>query len=372
MAHMRRRVTSIVIAVAVIAAAGIWYAPPQLPNFMKPAAVAQPATLTGPFTATYDFLSPTLGWALVIDYSALNTRFFIFHTVDGAARWSKQYFGKARGDQPYLHFFDPSNGFAYAGFSYRTVDGGQHWQQIRVPGTQPYVSFANPTDGWALTFVGGTQRIYRTSNGGGTWLDAGPAPVAPGSVLPVLEPQTSTFTDGCDGWIGAAASDAPAVVFATIDCGNTWQRMSLLSPDVQGTRYHTAVRQVPGNSYIAFVSDEAGHVLGAFQTSDWGITWHGVPFPTRVSAPEAVSFADPDHWWILDVGSIYTTENAGSLWTHVFGSGVPSGWQFDLGGALDPYHAWGILNLTAKPQVAGLAMTSDGGAHWELVSAPQP
>lgn len=364
-----RRLSVIVTAVAVIAAAGIWYAKPQLPSLLRPVAVTQPATLTGPFTATYDFLSPTLGWALVVDYSALNTRFFVFHTVDGALHWSKQYVGRARGDQPYLHFFDVNHGFAYAGFSYRTVDGGAHWQQIKVPGSQPYVSFASPTDGWAQSVVGSSQRMYRTVDGGRTWNELGAAPGGSGSVLPVLKPQTATFNSGCDGWMGASGS--PAIVFATADCGATWRPIALLSADVPGARYQTAARLVPGDSVVAFVSDGAGHVLGAFQSSDSGDSWRGVPFPTRVSAPEAVSFTDPQHWWILGGGAIYTSENAGSLWTHVFGSGLPSGWQFDLGGAIDSYHAWGILTLTARPQVAGLALTSDGGAHWELVSAPQ-
>ena len=57
------------------------------------------------------------------------------------------------------------------------------------------------------------------------------------------------------------------------------------------------------NLVVAFVSDSAGHVLSAFSTADHGDTWRGVPFPTRVSAPEAVSFVDAQHWWILGSGS---------------------------------------------------------------------
>ena len=87
---------------------------------------------------------PTTGWALVIDYSAFTTRFFVFHTTDGAAHWYKQYAGKARGDRPYLHFFDALHGFAYAGFSYRTVDGGAHWRVMNVPGSQPYRELRQP------------------------------------------------------------------------------------------------------------------------------------------------------------------------------------------------------------------------------------
>jgi hypothetical protein len=372
MAQTRRRLSVIGASVAVIAAAGIWYASPQVPAVLSDVSLPGPSTLTGPFTATYDFVTPSLGWAVVVDYSALTTRFFIFHTTDGAAHWYKQYVGKAKGDRPYLHFFDAGNGFAYVGFSYRTVDGGAHWQPVRVPGSQPYVSFATPTDGWAQSARAGAQRIYRTADGGVSWKEAGAAPVAPGSVLPVLEPQTSTFNLGCEGWVGASAINSPAIVFATADCGATWQPIALLANDIPGSRYQTAVRLIAGSLVIAFVSDGSGHVLGAFETSGAADSWRGVPLPTALSAPEAVSFADPDHWWILGAGAVYTSENGGVLWTHVTASGLPGGWNFDLGGAVDPYHAWGILTSTARSQVAGLATTSDGGAHWKLVSAPQP
>ena len=367
-----RRLAVIGAALAITAVAGIWYANPQPPWSLSPVSVAQPSALTGPFTPTYDFITPSTGWALVVDYSALTTRFFVFHTTDGAAHWYKQYVGRARGDRPYLHFFDANHGFAYAGFSYRTVDGGAHWRAIRVPGSQPYVNFANPTDGWAQTFKAGSQHLYRTGDGGHTWREIDAAPPESGSAQPFLEPQTSTFDGGCEGWLGAAAIGSPAVVFVTFDCGASWRAIGLMSPDVAGTRYQSAVRRVTGTSVIAFVSDGAGHVLGAYLTADGGDIWRGLPFPTRLSVPEAVSFVDPDHWWILGAGSLYTSNNGGGLWTHVHESGLPDDWQLDIGGAIDRYHAWAIMTSSQKTQVSRLAMTEDGGAQWEMVSAPVP
>lgn len=372
MGRTARHLSVIATAVAVIAIAGIWYSGPVLPSFVRQVASDQPSALTGPFTATYDFLTPTQGWAVVVDYSALNTRFFIFHTDDGAAHWYKQYFGHAKGDRPYLHFFDGNNGFAYVGLSYRTVDGGAHWYPIRVPGSQPYVSFASATYGWAQWTRAGAQYLYRTYDGGTTWTDMGVVPAAD-SVLPVLEPQTATFSGGgCEGGMGAATSGSPATVFITNDCGGSWVSTALLAPDVAGTTYETAVRVVPGDSMMAFVSDGSTQVVGAFMTFDGGETWRGVPFPTRLSAPEAVSFVDLDHWWILGAGSIYTSEDGGALWVPVHEAGIPPGWQLEVGGAIDAYRAWGILSSSSNPQVSRLAMTADGGAHWQTVSAPEP
>lgn len=369
MGKTARHLSVIATAVAVIAIAGIWYSGPVLPSLVRQSAV-QPSTLTGPFTPTYDFLTPSLGWALLVDYSALNTRFFIFRTDDGAANWSKQYVGHAKGDRPYLHFFDANNGFAYAGFSYRTVDGGAHWQPIRVPGSQPYVTFASATYGWAQWSHAGAQSLYRTYDGGRSWTALG-VPTSADSVRPLLEPQTATFASGnCQGGIGASASGSAATVFITNDCGNSWTSTALLKPDLPGVVYQTAVRPIPGDSLIAFVSDAATHVIGAFMTSDGGDSWRGVPFPARVSVPEAVSFVDLDHWWILGGGSIYTSDDAGVLWEHVRAAGIPVGWQLEVGGAVDAYRAWGILRSDTNSQVSRLAMTSDGGAQWIAVSVP--
>jgi len=172
--------------------------------------------------------------------------------------------------------------------------------------------------------------------------------------------------------MGAAATSSPAVVFATVDCGASWRSIALPSPIVAGDRYETAVAGIPGGSVIAFVSDGAGNVLSAFMTSDGGTNWRRMPFPTRLPGPEALSFVDAEHWWIVSAGAIYTSGNAGILWTHVRGSGAPEGWQLDIGQAMDAYHAWGILTSTSKSQVSRLAMTVDGGSHWSVVSAPQP
>ena len=373
MARTWHRLGVIATAVAIIAAAGVWYADPQLPLLPGQPTAAQPSALNAPFSVTYEFLTPGLGWALVVDYSALTTRFFVFHTIDGGNTWEKQYVGKARGDRPYLHFYDAEHGFAYAGYSYRTLDGGAHWRAIRVPDSQPYVAFATPVDGWSQSFKTGSPRIYRTRDGGMHWLEDGAGPPASESVRVVVEPQTSTFDGDCNGWFGAASVNFPAV-YATADCGENWQPISLLTAvnvDYEA-HYQTAPRMVPGNSVMTFVSDDSGHVLAAFISSDAGVHWRGVSFPAALTAPENISFLDAGHWWIVAGGSIYATDSAGRAWTRLEASGIPAGWSFVAGKTVDALHAWGIVSPDARPQVSALAATSDGGLHWMMQTSPRP
>jgi photosystem II stability/assembly factor-like uncharacterized protein len=367
-----RRLAVIGAALATTAVAGIWYANPQAPWLLSQVSVERPSALTGPYTPTYDFITPSTGWALVVDYSALTTRFFVFHTTDGAAHWYKQYVGKARGDRPYLHFFDANHGFAYAGFSYRTVDGGAHWRQIKVPGPQPYVTFASPTDGWAETFKAGSQHLYRTGDGGNTWILAGAAPPSSEELQPLAEVgQSSRFRESGEGWLGAIHQLAPTV-FVTADGGATWQPVELF-PTFGTDYYDTMVRLIPGRAVVAFVSDGMGHQLGALLSLKDGSSWAGLSFPFVDLSPDELTFVDADHWWLFHSGSVYTTDDGGRSWLYLHELAFPgSTWRSDHARGIDHQHAWWALTSTANSEVSALVMTSDGGEHWGMVTAPQP
>src|SRR5690242_3738310 len=87
----RRGTVVIAAAVATMLIAGFIYLRGAPPPAHPAAGSTTFPTLTGPYAATYDFLTPSLGWALVVDYSILNTQFWVFKTVDGASRWRQQF-----------------------------------------------------------------------------------------------------------------------------------------------------------------------------------------------------------------------------------------------------------------------------------------
>ena len=376
MQRTRQRLIVIVAAVAIIAVAGVWALRPQAltPTPTGPVASAAFRAMSGPYSATYDFITPSLGWALVVEYTTLSTRFFVFKTTDGATHWQKQYVGQAEGDVTYLHFFDTRNGFLYAGLAYRSTDGGDHWQRVGVPGRDVSVTFASPTVGWAEVF--GTEpspRLYGTVDGGQTWTQVGITPPASELLQPVAEGgQTSRFRASGEGWLGAIHQPAPTV-FVTADGGATWQTIELYA--TFGTDYYDAtVRLIPGTAVVAFLSADNGRPLGASISSDGGASWTGLAFPPVGGvSPGELTFVDGDHWWLFDSGSVYTTDDSGRSWLYLHDLAfLSSSWTSVSARAIDRGHAWWALTSTANSEVGALAMTSDGGEHWEMVNAPQP
>jgi photosystem II stability/assembly factor-like uncharacterized protein len=367
----------IAAAIAVIVVAGVFYI-----HSVVPAPTAAPTSphipvMSGPYAATYDFLTPSLGWALILDYGTFgttpSTRFWVFKTTDGARKWQQQYEGVAEGGRSYLRFFDSDHGFAYAGLSYRTEDGGAHWDTIEVPGSTPYVTFATPTLGWAADFEVGSQRLYKTTDGGLAWMLL-PSKRPAASVLePNLEIQSSPFRENGEAWLGAGSFPDP-IVYLTVDGGANWRTITTPVPSAapSGPGYATGARLVPGGGVLVLASDETGRLLGAFFSSDRGGSWREVTFPVAIKTSDDLSFVDATQWWLLQAGQLYKTTDEGITWTHVSPVGLPDGWSLQAARAIDAQHAWWSMVSSASSTVSALAMTSDGGSHWTTVNVPQP
>jgi photosystem II stability/assembly factor-like uncharacterized protein len=369
----RRAVPLMAAAIAAILVAGILYvrSVPPAPN--GPQAPRIPV-MSGPYTATYDFVTPLLGWSLVLDYSSFSTNYWIFKTTDGARHWDVQHAGQAEGGRTYIHFFDELHGFAYAGISYRTVDGGAHWLTIEgAPGATPYITFASPTRGWAVGFEVGSQHLYTTSDGGATWTRLPTDLPTPAAFEPVTEIQSSAFRDTGEGWVGAGYLPSP-VVFLTLDGGTSWRELAISSSlgTPRGAGYLTSARLVPGDAVLVLVSDDSAHVLGAFLSGNRGVSWRQVTFPIAVSTFDDLAFVDATNWWTLRSGHIWTTPNAGLNWTQLAAVGLPDGWRYEGARVIDARHAWWWMVSSFKSTNSALAMTSDGGEHWTMVNSPQP
>jgi photosystem II stability/assembly factor-like uncharacterized protein len=184
------------------------------------------------------FPDRTHGWYVATETAGSGPKdFSLYRTDDGGAQWARieavDYghsadHGLIRGGRAIgLHFTDAENGWLIQGSVVmedavlsRTTDGGSSWQQITLPQPSGDPSSLSdievPTvfpDGTAAVsafrgFLGGTEYVYRSSDGGRTWSEP---------VRLQLPPRVIAFADSSNWWRAAGSLAA-----RTSDGGRNW------------------------------------------------------------------------------------------------------------------------------------------------------
>src|SRR3981189_1922781 len=87
----RRAMPLIAAALTAIVVASVLYLHPSVPPPPGKQApkVTKPLRLSNQYSATYDFVTPSLGWALVLGRGPEPVRFSVYRTSDAANHWSK-------------------------------------------------------------------------------------------------------------------------------------------------------------------------------------------------------------------------------------------------------------------------------------------
>jgi len=257
----------------------------------------------------------------------------------------------------------------------RTLDSGQHWQDVTpVAGSIASGTFLNADIGWVVGYVteGASdplpaEPLHRTLDGGRAWQQL--ATVPNGCAL--------DFVDPLHGWcdvIGAAAGSESVSLTRTVDGGSTWSLVSRTGVDPEGS--------TPGalpfgcDKAIAFTSPAVGWAAGycsggpahLYTTLDSGRTWEllpPVPVPTGAPVPEGEGLTTPvvagaEVALAVEIGgrpgatAIDVSPDGGMTWRTQWVPGAPQSWSVDL---VDPTH-WRLTDGTV------LLATDDAGAHW--------
>jgi photosystem II stability/assembly factor-like uncharacterized protein len=376
----RRAIPLIAAALTVSVVAGLLYLrSAALSSSPFAPATSGPPQLRG-YDATYDFVSPDVGWALVAESApdGVARHFWVFKTVDHAQHWRAQLNGQAPSGWMEIRFTDAAKGvvtFYYGSVTaYLTSDAGAHWRLLDLPRYTFGLTFADADHGWALAFdtTELSNGLFSTVDGGRTWTRRVWPPDA--NVISIGGPGELTFKPGGEGWLGSR--DPQPTLFVTDDGGSAWARVQIAGPfssnPSQARRYFVArLMLLPKRGLIAVVGDEFGFGA-AFVTFDSGRTWRWVAEPPSRTTLADLSFVDDGHWWVSRYGELFKTSDGGQTWHQVRVTNLLRGWSYQPAHVIDSRHAWSLMISTARSTTTALAMTSDAGVTWSEVNVPQP
>lgn len=320
-----------------------------------------------------------------------------------------------------VFFTDANHGWVAESLSpniVMTTDAGRSWTTSQVPGAGSKmrdICFVNNQIG----FVSGSDGIFKTTNGGRTWLDIAPDSTG---VQPAL-----WFRNANEGVVGLGGCNSDIVTFLyTDDGGANWtptQYNAGLDASVGGIRYDGGVWYAVGgmgkmwtsvdglnwdmedmqtagwhedvdvNGGTVFTvarignscddgsaSDEGHFMVRARGATQWTRTINALPF-----AAWGVSALSPTEAWACgDKGSIYRTTDGGNWW-YPYSCGLDDDDRVDDIAFIDATNGWAvgdgifmyngrvdILSVNASPSVTinageSTQLQASGGVqyHWE-------
>jgi len=218
---------------------------------------------------------------------------------------------------------------------FRSVDGGRTWRSATIPAPSvTSISFINLREGWLIASIAAysghhEDEIYRSTNGGETWIKvAGATRDNNSSGLPDGAKTSVTFLTPTTGWItGIRGLPNVLYLYVTHDSGHTWRQQDVPLPRELTPHWEMTVPQPPPKFFTArdgilpafyeLLNDSGkptGIVVVLYATHDSGTTW---TYTTPVSVAWEVvhhGVADMNHAWVLDGGVLRATSDGGRRW----------------------------------------------------------
>jgi photosystem II stability/assembly factor-like uncharacterized protein len=223
--------------------------------------------------------------------------------------------------------------------------------QKTISGNPALLSVSTVNKDVAYTVGQGFTVVYRTTNGGQTWMKA--KPMLGKDIPTVIEALDSTTA-----FVGTHASDS-AGIYRTKDGGQSWQLV--YNPSNKNDWYWNWIHffdtkhgiadcdQVNGNQHCFIV-----------KTIDGGDTW--TPITNQTTGPDycienVVHFYDSlNGWFGTGIGRIFRTTDGGNNWT-ASGTGCP-------GGVLGVRFISPMIGILTSNMSPFMARSSDGGMTW--------
>jgi photosystem II stability/assembly factor-like uncharacterized protein len=266
--------------------------------------------------------------------------------------------------------------------AFGSYNSGNEWITYLSTESHQYQALAFDPFSPTVAYLGGTEPVYKTMDDGQTWLTMTPFPLdgQPGhdAVRPLwiaVHPLTPTVIYA--GGTFFSKSDVPnldGVLFRSDDRGDSWTRITAAEPISPVNRIVLAPGH-PETMYLATGGPEAHGFSGdgVWRSRDGGLHWEH-PGPELYGSRVIGLVVHPENPNVLLAGArtgngggmgLYRSVNGGDSWQMVSGlDDWPERTITDI--AYDP----GNPRIAYAGTYAGLRVSFDGGASWQVYPGP--
>ncbi|MHB1325013.1 MAG: YCF48-related protein [Thermoleophilia bacterium] len=307
------------------------------------------------------FISSTVGIAVGPSYA--------FATRDGGASWTQVTGINTSHSLNAIQLVDSNNGFAVGdnGAVYKITWNGSTWAAAQQTGTGTQsltgLYFANAANGFAV----GGGRLWRTVNGGTTWLKNETLRTENFRAV-TMTGTTLVVTGGTEVFGEHTGSSVILKRTATTNWTDSVDTVAAgLSAATTGTTDQLLAVVFPGGSSTGFAAGEAG---GVVKTTDTGSNWSLNAGGNSKRFSDSSFINDMTGWMVAMDGSVIKTTNAGGTWTSD-ASGIAAGTKLRGVSFLDAStgFAVGYSGLLGNATNAGVAYKYVSGT-WSAMTVP--
>lgn len=282
-----------------------------------------------------------------------------------------------------VQFVSNKDGWAFGDKLWSTNNGGVNWDLVNLP--LPLLGgghFDSTQDGWIVAAAedGSGGRLFRTHDGGKTWIKQPPLPDY--EIIDFLP-------GGQEGWVGGAQLGNPPPRLAITPACISPPDPTRLEPEIFHTNdggIHWSKQVIPakGGCPISLISFRdpmhglatSGHRI--YYSRNGGAAWHLATYSRTCRNREWVDdewkenvrafFYNNNLGWLgSESGYLLKTEDGGATWCGLKDAGeIASGGGLGEFGALyfdSPEHGW-ILGVDHH-----IHETTDGGVNWLQVQS---
>ena len=258
---------------------------------------------------------------------------------------------------------------------FRSQDQGATWQQRHPPptdGISDGPSFVDASLGWDL--VAGSPatqctyqsvQIWQSSDGAASWQNLGAIGIQGGQCKYGL-----TFVDAKHGFLSASDPNGRPTIYRTDNGGTSWLPSAPLpDPPNQTTQaggFSLRPRRVQGFGTDLLVSAVGWLHLYVYRSTDGGASWAYLATVPGVTDVDEISFLDPRNWWVSGPGlgpNYRITSDAGA--SYGMAPGAPPS-----AAPIAPVFSFADRSVGFATVRGQIWKTTDGGTHWSTIPTP--